>query len=286
MSDTTEPQDEPLEKQFIREGWTSDGEHETVINPGRMEKYPPVFEAELAEYLKTKQAEEPLDLPPGVDRLSDLSGADLTDADLSGADLTGANLQGADLTDSDLSGADLTGANLQGADLTDSDLSGANLQGANLQGANLQGADLTGADLTGADLSDAFVGRFFRRGGRVIRLGRLRRTIAAAAATIDRRFGRGPAESETVGDVVKEGVKAGINRVGNFFRRKSTDLPTEDLPSAPRYQTDPIGAYLVNAKLTGANLSRANLYFADLTGADLTDANLAGATMPDGSIHD
>ena len=62
--------------------------------------------------------------------------------------------------------------------------------------------------------------RRFRRGGKARRAGRLRRTAAAAAATTNRRAGRGGVQSETVTDVVKEGVKAGINRVGNFFRRK------------------------------------------------------------------
>ena len=62
--------------------------------------------------------------------------------------------------------------------------------------------------------------RRFRRGGKARRVGRLRRTVAAAAATVDRRAGRGGVQSETATDVVKEGVKAGINRVGNFFRRK------------------------------------------------------------------
>ena len=99
MSDATEPQNQPLEKTFIEEGWTSDGEHERVVHPMKIQTYPPVFEASLAEYLKTKQAEEPLDLPPGVDRLSDLGDADLADADLADADLSGANLTDATMPD-------------------------------------------------------------------------------------------------------------------------------------------------------------------------------------------
>jgi hypothetical protein len=71
MSDTTEPQDEPLEKQFIREGWTSDGEHEHPV------ALPP---------------KEPLDLPPGVDSSSDLGDADVSVADLTGANLTDATM--------------------------------------------------------------------------------------------------------------------------------------------------------------------------------------------------
>jgi len=61
--------------------------------------------------------------------------------------------------------------------------------------------------------------RRFRRGGKARRAGRVRRTAAAAAATTNRRAGRGGVQGETVGDVVKEGVRAARNAVGNLFRR-------------------------------------------------------------------
>ena len=95
---------------------------------------------------------EPLTRDKALERLPNLSYADLSGADLSGANLSGADLSGADLSGADLSGADLSAANLSGADLSAANLSGADLSGADLSGADLNGADLSGADLRYADL--------------------------------------------------------------------------------------------------------------------------------------
>lgn len=59
-------------------------------------------------------------------------------------------------------------------------------------------------------------GRRYRRGGRAVRAGRLRRGTAAAARGLGRVFGRGDVQVETVGDVAREAVTA----VRNRFRRK------------------------------------------------------------------
>lgn len=59
-------------------------------------------------------------------------------------------------------------------------------------------------------------GRRFRRGARAARAGRLRRATGAAAQSFGRVFGRGGPQTETVGDVVREGARALINR----FRRR------------------------------------------------------------------
>jgi hypothetical protein len=65
-----------------------------------------------------------------VERVSNLSGADLCGANLSGANLYGANLSRANLYGANLSRANLSRANLSGADLCGANLSGANLYGA------------------------------------------------------------------------------------------------------------------------------------------------------------
>jgi hypothetical protein len=59
-------------------------------------------------------------------------------------------------------------------------------------------------------------GRRFRRGARAARAGRLRRATGAAANTFGRVFGRGDVQTETVGDVLREGGRALVNR----FRRR------------------------------------------------------------------
>ena len=126
MSDATEPQDERLEMQFIREGWTSDGEHEHPVAPKEtdaiteafLQRFMPpngwtsdgehlqVTTDQLAPLTKetdaitpaigwrpiTQPSKELPALPPGVDRLSDLGDADLSGADLTNADLTGATM--------------------------------------------------------------------------------------------------------------------------------------------------------------------------------------------------
>ena len=80
------------------------------------------------------------------DRLSDLSGADLTDANLHGARLqrataVGANLTNADLGQANLSEANFQKANLEGAELTAAIFGNADLREANLLKANLRGAN-------------------------------------------------------------------------------------------------------------------------------------------------
>ena len=88
MSDATEPQDERLEMQFIREGWTSDGEHEHPVAPKETDAITPA----IGWRPITQPSKELPALPPGVDRLSDLGDADLSGADLTNADLTGATM--------------------------------------------------------------------------------------------------------------------------------------------------------------------------------------------------
>jgi hypothetical protein len=58
-------------------------------------------------------------------------------------------------------------------------------------------------------------GRRYRRGGRAVRAGRIRRGASAAARGLGRVFGRGDVQTETVGDVAREAV----NAVRNRFRR-------------------------------------------------------------------
>lgn len=59
-------------------------------------------------------------------------------------------------------------------------------------------------------------GKRYRRGGRAVRAGRLRRAAAAAAQGLGRTFGRGDVQSETVGDVIREAGRA----IRNRFRRR------------------------------------------------------------------
>lgn len=59
-------------------------------------------------------------------------------------------------------------------------------------------------------------GRRYRRGGRAVRAGRLRRAAGAAAEGFGRRFGRGGVQTETVGDVIREAGRA----IRNRFRRR------------------------------------------------------------------
>jgi len=59
-------------------------------------------------------------------------------------------------------------------------------------------------------------GKRYRRGGRAVRSGRLRRGASAAAQGLGRVFGRGDVQSETVGDVFREG----FNALRNRFRRR------------------------------------------------------------------
>jgi len=76
----------------------------------------------------------------------------LTNANVFGAHLIDANLAGANLHEANLGGADLSGAHLENANLCRTDLYETTLRKAHLQGANLQGTQLAKTDFAGAHL--------------------------------------------------------------------------------------------------------------------------------------
>ena len=87
-----------------------------------------------------------------IERVADLSGADLQEMSLREADFRGANLQGANLDHAWLPRADLSAANPQETVFKGHVLRGANLSCATLRGASLESANLSGVDLSGANL--------------------------------------------------------------------------------------------------------------------------------------
>lgn len=124
----------------------------------------PSRKATLLEFLfQSDLITVPRDIP--VNRLVDLSNADLSgihlpgtelpEIDLAWTNLSGVDLSGANLNNAALYTTDLSMANLSHADLDGSDLSSANLRQANLTDAVLPGSYLKGADLSGATLTRA-----------------------------------------------------------------------------------------------------------------------------------
>ncbi|MEY3690432.1 MAG: hypothetical protein RJB57_87, partial [Actinomycetota bacterium] len=67
---------------------------------------------------------------------------------------------------------------------------------------------------TDEEPDEEFDGPRYRRGARAVRLGRSARIVLAAVEGFLSIFGRGGPPTETVGDVVREGFRAAMIRLG------------------------------------------------------------------------
>ncbi|MFM8794522.1 MAG: hypothetical protein ACKOFF_06515 [Acidimicrobiales bacterium] len=64
------------------------------------------------------------------------------------------------------------------------------------------------------DMDEEIDGPRYRRGGRARRFSRFERIVMAAIEGFLRRFGRGDVQIETVGDVLREAVRAALINLG------------------------------------------------------------------------
>ena len=185
------------------------------------------------------------------DRVTNFSGADLSDANLSGADLTLSQLVNAGLLRTNFNRADLTWANLSGANLEHASLIQTVLDQATLANARLSKADLTAAQLSGANLAGARLAAVNAAGSTLI-AANLQGISAPAAILTD------------------------------------ADLSGANLHSADLTGVTLQGANLSGADLTGASLRDADLRDLRLQGANLNQVDFAGAlfTNPTGGADD
>ncbi|MGD1943600.1 MAG: pentapeptide repeat-containing protein [Leptolyngbyaceae cyanobacterium] len=185
------------------------------------------------------------------DRVTNFSGADLSDANLSGADLTLSQLVNAGLLRTNFNRADLTLANLSGANLEHASLIQTVLDQAILADARLSKADLTEAQLSAANLAGA----------------RLAEVNAAGSTLIEANL---------------QGVSAPAAVLTD------ADLSGANLSSADLTGVTLQGANLRDADLRGTSLRDADLRGIRLQGANLNQVDFAGAlfTNPTGGAGD
>ena len=172
------------------------------------------------------------------DRITNLSGADLTDANLAGANLTLSQLVNAGLLRTNLNRANLTLANLSGANLEQANLIQAILNDAQLAETRLSKADLTEAQLINANLAGARFAEVNAAGATLI--GANMQGIAASAITLtDANLSNATLEN---GD-----FSGGLLQDANLRNANLRDVNLRD--------ADLRGVWLQGANLSGADLA-------------------------------
>jgi len=203
--------------------------------------------------------------------------------DLSEADLSRAKLQGADLKQAYLVKANLSGANFEEADLTLAKLDGCNLLGANLQRASLKAADLSLANLFGANLSGAYL-----RGANLhkakLALAKLKGTnlISAVVAEADLSGARLDGANLLRANLRQSNLEGANLSRANLSR---ANLSRANLSHTNLSTADLSGADLSGADCFGINLTEADLFGADLRGAHLVHAKISNAKISKSTIY-
>jgi uncharacterized protein YjbI with pentapeptide repeats len=181
------------------------------------------------------------------DRMTDFSGANLTDADFAGANLTLSRWVNAGLVRTNFNRADLTLADLHGANLEQASFIQTILEQANLAEARLAKADFTEAQLQAADLTGARFAEVNASGVQLFQAD-LQGIVARAAKLPDANL--------------------------SYANLQDGDFTSSSLQ----------GATLRNANLANATFRDADLRGVWLQGAILTDADLAGAILTDQTL--